>query len=71
MKENKSIEVEGLVLESLPNALFTVKLDNGHVIKASLGGKLRINRITIVPGDRVVIQLSVYDLSKGRITYRK
>ena len=71
MKDKNSIEVEGTVLESLPNAMFTVKLDNGHEIKASLGGKLRINRITIVPGDRVLMELSVYDLSKGRITYRK
>ena len=71
MKDNNSIEVEGVVLDSLPNALFTVKLDNGHLIKASLGGKLRLNRITIVPGDRVLVQMSIYDLSKGRITYRK
>lgn len=71
MKDKNNIEAEGVVLESLPNALFTVKLDNGHVIKASLGGKLRMHRITIVPGDRVLLELSIYDLSKGRITYRK
>ena len=71
MKEKDTIELEGVVIESLPNALFSVELDNGHKIKATLGGKMRLHRISILPGDKVVVKLSVYDLAKGRIIYRK
>ena len=71
MKKKDTIETEGVVLESLPNAFFKVKLDNDHVILAVLNGKLRLHHISIMPGDRVVIELSIYDLSRGRITYRK
>ncbi|OQB06104.1 MAG: Translation initiation factor IF-1 [bacterium ADurb.Bin212] len=71
MNQKDTIELEGVVEESLPNALFSVELDNGHKIKAVLGGKMRMHRISILPGDRVVVELSPYDLSKGRITYRK
>ena len=71
MNEKDTIDTEGVVQESLPNALFSVRLDNGHNIKATLGGKMRMHRISILPGDRVVVKLSVYDLTKGRIIYRK
>lgn len=71
MNEKDTIEIEGVVSESLPNALFVVELSNGHVIKATLGGKMRLNRISLLPGDKVLIKLSVYDLSRGRIIYRK
>lgn len=71
MNGKDTIDVEGVVTESLPNALFRVDLDNGHHITATLGGKMRLNRISLLPGDRVVVKLSVYDLSKGRIIYRK
>lgn len=64
------IEFEGEVLEALPNATFKVKLPNGHIVTAHISGKLRMNYIRIVPGDRVTIEVSVYDLSKGRITWR-
>lgn len=64
------IEVEGEVTESLPNANFKVKLQNGHEILAHVSGKLRMNYIRIVPGDKVTIEMSPYDLSKGRITWR-
>jgi len=64
------IEVEGKVIDSLPNAMFKVELDNGHKILAHISGKIRVNFIKILPGDRVKIELSPYDLSKGRITYR-
>ncbi|QNO14767.1 translation initiation factor IF-1 [Alkalicella caledoniensis] len=64
------IEVEGKVLESLPNATFKVELENGHVILAHISGKLRMNFIRILPGDKVTVELSPYDLTKGRITYR-
>jgi len=65
------IEVEGEVIEPLPNATFRVKLENGHQILAHVSGKLRMHFIRILKGDKVVVQLSPYDLSKGRITYRK
>lgn len=71
MNDKDTIELEGVITESLPNALFSVELDNGHNIKAVLGGKMRMHRISILPGDRVVVELSPYDLNKGRITYRK
>jgi translation initiation factor IF-1 len=64
------IEVEGKVLEKLPNATFKVQLDNGHVILAHISGKLRMNFIRIIPGDKVLIEMSPYDLTKGRIVWR-
>lgn len=64
------IELEGTVLEALPNAQFKVELENGHVILAHIAGKLRMYYIKIIPGDRVVIEMTPYDLTKGRITYR-
>ena len=64
------IEVEGTVLEKLPNAMFSVELENGHQILAHISGKLRMNFIRIIPGDKVKIEMSPYDLSKGRITWR-
>ena len=68
-KENV-MEFEGVVTEALPNATFKVKLPNGHIITAHISGKLRLNYIRIVPGDKVTVEVSVYDLSKGRITWR-
>lgn len=70
MSKQDVIEVEGTILESLPNALFQVKLENGHVILAHISGKIRMNFIKILPGDRVTVELTPYDLSRGRITYR-
>lgn len=64
------IEVEGTILEALPNAMFQVELQNGHKILAHVSGKLRMNYIRIVPGDKVTIEMSPYDLTKGRITWR-
>ncbi len=64
------IEVQGTVLESLPNAMFNVELENGHTVLAHISGKIRMNFIKILPGDRVTVELSPYDLSRGRITYR-
>jgi len=64
------IEVEGTVIEPLPNAMFKVKLDNGHQVLAHVSGKIRMNFIKILPGDKVTVELSPYDLSRGRITYR-
>ena len=64
------IEFEGVVVEALPNATFKVKLPNGHIVTAHISGKLRMNYIRILPGDRVTIEVSVYDLNKGRITWR-
>jgi translation initiation factor IF-1 len=71
MSKEDTIEVEGIVIEPLPNAEFKVKLEDGREMKAHLSGKMRMNYIKILPGDNVTIQLSTYDLSKGRITYRK
>ncbi|MGM9666408.1 MAG: translation initiation factor IF-1 [Eubacteriales bacterium] len=68
-KEN-IVEFEGVVTEALPNATFKVKLPNGHVITAHISGKLRLNYIRILPGDKVTVEVSVYDLTKGRITWR-
>jgi len=65
-----AIEVEGKVIETLPNAMFRVELDNGHKILAHVSGKMRMHYIRILPGDRVVIELSPYDLTRGRIIYR-
>ena len=68
-KEN-SVEVEGKVVESLPNAMFRVELPNGHKILAHISGKMRMHYIRILPGDKVTVQMSPYDLGRGRITYR-
>jgi len=65
-----AIEVEGTVVEPLPNAMFRVELDNGHRVLAHVSGKMRMNFIRILPGDRVKVELSPYDLTRGRITYR-
>ena len=70
MSKEDVIEVEGVVLETLPNAFFRVALENGHEITAHISGKLRQNYIKILTGDRVTIELSPYDLSRGRITWR-
>ena len=64
------IEIEGTVVETLPNAMFKVELENGHVILAHVSGKIRMNFIRILPGDKVTIELTPYDLKRGRITYR-
>jgi len=64
------IEVEGTVVESLPNAMFQVELENGHKVLAHISGKLRMNFIRILPGDKVTLELSPYDLTRGRITWR-
>ena len=71
MSKEDVIEVEGVVSEALPNTLFKVKLENGHEILAHISGKLRMNYIKILPGDKVKIELSPYDLTKGRITWRE
>ena len=68
--KDEAIEVEGTVLEPLPNAMFRVELDNGHEVLAHISGKMRMHYIRILPGDRVLVELSPYDLSRGRITYR-
>lgn len=65
-----AIAVEGVVQEALPNAQFTVKLENGHEVLGHLGGRMRKNYIRVLPGDRVVVELSPYDLTRGRITFR-
>jgi translation initiation factor IF-1 len=70
MAKKETIEVEGVVTESLPNAMFRVELANGHKVLAHISGKMRVNYIRILPGDRVLIELSPYDLSRGRVTYR-
>ncbi len=70
MSKEDVIELEGTVLEALPNAQFKVELPNGHQILAHISGKLRMNFIKILPGDKVTIEMSPYDLSKGRITWR-
>lgn len=69
-KEGK-IEVDGKVLESLPNAMFKVELENGHTVLAHISGKMRMNYIRILPGDKVRVELSPYDLTRGRIIYRE
>jgi translation initiation factor IF-1 len=69
-KKKEAIEVEGTVVESLPNAMFRVELPNGHKVLAHISGKIRLHYIKILPGDKVLIELSPYDLSRGRITYR-
>ncbi|MBQ2823810.1 MAG: translation initiation factor IF-1 [Oscillospiraceae bacterium] len=70
MSKEDVIEIEGTVIDALPNAMFQVELANGHQILAHVSGKLRMNYIRIVPGDKVTVEMSPYDLSKGRITWR-
>lgn len=69
-KKEEAIEVEGKVLEALPNGMFRVELDNGHKVLTYVSGKIRMNFIRILPGDKVAIELSPYDLTRGRIIYR-
>ncbi|MBN2643904.1 MAG: translation initiation factor IF-1 [Desulfuromonadaceae bacterium] len=71
MAKEEAIEVEGTVIEPLPNAMFRVKLDNDHIVLAHISGKMRKFYIRILPGDRVTVELSPYDLTRGRITYRE
>ncbi|MCX7970806.1 MAG: translation initiation factor IF-1 [Negativicutes bacterium] len=70
MAKQDAIEVEGVVVEALPNAMFQVRLENDHVVLAHVSGKIRMNFIRILPGDRVTVELTPYDLKRGRITYR-
>jgi translation initiation factor IF-1 len=70
LAKEEAIEVEGIVVEPLPNAMFRVKLDNEHMVLAHISGKMRKYYIRILPGDRVTVELSPYDLTRGRITYR-
>lgn len=70
MPKEDSIEVEGTVLEALPNAMFRVEIEGGHKVMAHIGGKLRMHYIRILPGDKVKLELSPYDLTRGRITFR-
>ena len=70
MAKKEAIEVEGTVLESLPNAMFKVELANGHQVLAHISGKMRMHFIRVLPGDRVLVELSPYDLSRGRVTFR-
>jgi len=71
MAKEEAIEVEGKVIEALPNAMFRVELDNGHKVLAHISGKIRMHFIRILPGDRVKLELSPYDLTRGRIVYRQ
>ena len=70
MAKQDMIELDGIVVDTLPSAAFKVKLENGHEILAHVSGKIRMNNIRILPGDKVTIELSTYDLTRGRITYR-
>ena len=70
MSKQESIQVEGVVQEALPNATFRVRLDNGHIVLAHISGKMRMNSIRILPADKVLMELSPYDLTKARIVYR-
>ena len=70
MVKEKNIEVDGKILETLPNAMFRVELENGHVVLAHVSGKMRMHYIKILPGDKVKLELSPYDLSRGRVTFR-
>ncbi len=70
MPKEEAIQVEGIIVEPLPNAMFRVELDNGHKVLAHISGKMRMHFIKILPGDRVTIELSPYDLTRGRITFR-
>ena len=71
MAKEQPIQVEGTILETLPNAMFRVEIEGGHVVLAHVSGKMRMHYIKILPGDKVVLELSPYDLSRGRIIYRK
>ncbi len=71
MAKEEAIVIDGTVLEPLPNAMFKVELENGHKVLAHISGKMRMHYIRILPGDKVTVELSPYDLTKGRITYRK
>jgi len=70
MAKEEHIEMEGTVIETLPNTMFRVELENGHVVTAHISGKMRMHFIKILPGDKVTVELSPYDLTRGRITYR-
>jgi translation initiation factor IF-1 len=70
MPKEEAIQVEGVIVEPLPNAMFRVELDNGHKVLAHISGKMRMHFIKILPGDRVTVELSPYDLTRGRITFR-
>ena len=70
MPKQSAIEQEGVIIETLPNAMFKVELENGHVLLAHISGKMRMNYIKILPGDRVKVEISPYDLTKGRISFR-
>ncbi|OGW61860.1 MAG: translation initiation factor IF-1 [Nitrospirae bacterium RBG_16_64_22] len=70
MEKEEAIEAQGTVIEPLPNAMFRVELENGHKILAHISGKMRMHYIRILPGDKVIVELSPYDLTRGRITYR-
>ncbi len=70
MPKEELIETEGKIIEALPNAMFKVELENGHIVLAHVSGKMRMNFIRILPGDKVKLELSPYDLSRGRITFR-
>ena len=70
MAKEEAIQVEGVVMESLPNAMFRVELENQHLVLAHVSGKMRMNFIRILPGDKVMLELSPYDLTRGRIIYR-
>ncbi|MDI6822377.1 MAG: translation initiation factor IF-1 [Actinomycetota bacterium] len=70
VKKEEAIEIEGKVIETLPNAMFRVELESGHKVLAHISGKMRMHYIKILPGDRVIVELSPYDLNRGRIIYR-
>ncbi|AEH45348.1 translation initiation factor IF-1 [Thermodesulfatator indicus DSM 15286] len=70
MPKEEAIQVEGTVVEALPNAMFRVELENGHKVLAHISGKMRVHYIRILPGDKVIVELSPYDLTRGRIVYR-
>lgn len=70
MAKEEAIQVEGTIIEPLPNAMFRVELDNGHRVLAHISGKMRMHFIKILPGDRVTVELSPYDLTRGRVTFR-
>ena len=70
MAKDDVIQMQGEVVENLPNATFRVKLENGHIVLGHISGKMRMHYIKILPGDKVTVELSIYDLSRGRITYR-
>ena len=70
MAKEPNIEIDGSILEALPNAMFRVKLENGHIVTAHISGKMRMHYIKLLPGDKVKMEMSPYDLTKGRITYR-